>query len=172
MWLPINSNYEISVRGEVKNVTTQRILKNWVIGKKPKYYLAVWIGKKRCRIHQLVAEKFLPAPTREKCVIDHIDRNRQNNHASNLRWVSCSENATNRTICTRTIKGENHHIKIRKCESNTDYIVNIIIAKKLHYAMFHSLEEARNFRDDLIESSEFREKSLDNINAVLPSEIG
>jgi hypothetical protein len=46
MWLPINSKYELSVRGEVKNITTQRILKNWVIGKKPKYYLAVWIGEK------------------------------------------------------------------------------------------------------------------------------
>ena len=81
MWLPINEQYEISVRGEVRNISTQRILKNWVIGKKPKYYLAVWIGPKRCRIHQLVASKFLPSPTMEKCVIDHIDRNRQNNYA-------------------------------------------------------------------------------------------
>ena len=170
MWLPINEQYEISVRGEVRNISTQRILKNWVIGKKPKYYLAVWIGPKRCRIHQLVASKFLPGPTREKCVIDHIDRNRQNNHASNLRWVSCSENATNKTISIRTSLGENHHIQIRKCESNVDYIVKITIAKKLHYAVFHTLEEARNFRDDVINNSDYREKSQDIINAVLPSE--
>jgi len=172
MWLPINDKYEISVRGEVKNIATQRILKNWVIGVKPNYYLAVWIGKKRCRIHQLVASKFLPGPTEENLVIDHIDRNRQNNHASNLRWVNHSVNSTNKTIRTRTSRGENHHIKINQCKSNVDYIVKIVINKQSHYAIFHTLEEAKKFRDDLINKSEFKNKCYDNVNAVLPPESG
>ena len=166
MWLPIHDNYEISVRGEVRNITTQRILKSWVIGKKPNYYHAVWIAKKRCRIHQLVASRFLPVTT-GNLVIDHIDRNRQNNHASNLRWVNHSENATNKTICTKTSLGENHHIQIRKCESNIDYIVKITINKHLYSATFHTLDEAKKFRDDIIENSDFKKKSYDNIKDAI-----
>ena len=165
MWLPLNEKYEISVRGEVRNISTQRILKHWSYAKT---YLGVYIGKKHY-VHHLVAKKFLPSPTIEKCVIDHIDRNRYNNHASNLRWVSCSMNAINRTIRTRTSLGENHHIKIQKCESNIDYIVKIMIAKQIHYAMFHTLEEAKNFRDDVINNSEYKEKSNDTIKDALPS---
>ena len=156
MWLPINEKYELSVRGEVKNIATQRILKNWVIGRKP-YYLAVWIGPKRCRIHQLVASKFLPAPTEENLVIDHIDRNRHNNHASNLRWVNHSVNATNKTVCTRTRLGPNHHIHINKCDSNVDYIVKIIINKKSHYSIHKTLEDAIEYRDKIIEESGFKQ---------------
>jgi hypothetical protein len=166
MWLPLNEKYELSVRGEVRNKTTQRILKHWSYAKT---YSGVFIGKKHY-VHHLVAKKFLPAPTKENCVIDHIDRNRRNNHASNLRWVSYSENATNKTIRTKTSLGENHHIQIRECESNSDYIVKIVIAKQLHYAIFHTLEEARKFRDDIINNSEYKEKSVNSINALLSSE--
>jgi len=156
MWLPINESYEISVRGEVRNIATQRILKNWVTGKKPKYYYAVWINKKRCKIHKLVANKFLPAPTEENLVLDHIDRNRNNNHASNLRWVSHSVNATNKTILTKTSLGENHHIHTIKCNSNVDYVVRITINKQNFYAVFPTLEEAKEYRDNIIETSEYK----------------
>lgn len=38
-------------------------------------------------IHKLVAEHFVDKPQDETCTyVDHIDGNRQNNHASNLRW--------------------------------------------------------------------------------------
>jgi hypothetical protein len=158
MWLSINDKYEINVSGEVRNKTTQLILKPWVIGQKPYYYHAVWIGKKRCRIHHLVASRFLPAPTEENLVIDHIDRNRQNNHASNLRWVNYSVNATNRTILIPA--RENHHIMIRECESNIDYIVKIIINKKLHYKVCKTLKQAKYYRDYIINNSEYKRNIL------------
>jgi hypothetical protein len=44
--------------------------------------------------HRLVAEAFIPNPN-NKPQIDHIDRNRTNNHISNLRWVSASTNQQN-----------------------------------------------------------------------------
>jgi len=157
MWLSINETYELNVSGAVRNRKTQLILKPWVIGRKSYYYYAVWINKVRTRIHQLVAKKFLPAPTNSNCVIDHIDRNRHNNHASNLRWVSCSENATNKTIRTKTSLGENHHIHIRKCESNIDYIVRITINKVSYCKRFSNLEEAIKYRDDIINNSEFKQ---------------
>lgn len=46
-------------------------------------------------IHQLVAEAFVPNPN-NYTEIDHIDRNKRNNSKSNLRWVSRSENLSNR----------------------------------------------------------------------------
>lgn len=42
-------------------------------------------------IHRLVAEVHIPNPL-NKPEVDHIDGNRQNNHISNLRWVTKSEN--------------------------------------------------------------------------------
>ena len=46
------------------------------------------------RIHQILAETFIPNPENKKFV-DHIDRNKQNNNITNLRWVTFSENQRN-----------------------------------------------------------------------------
>jgi len=45
-------------------------------------------------LHRLVAELFIPNPE-HKPIIDHIDRNRQNNAVSNLRWCTLKENMLN-----------------------------------------------------------------------------
>lgn len=53
-------------------------------------------GKKiNGRVHQLVAKAFL-GERPEGYVLDHIDRNRANNHYTNLRYVSLSEQNKNR----------------------------------------------------------------------------
>lgn len=45
-------------------------------------------------IHKLVAEVFIPNDDPEhKDTVDHIDGNKTNNHADNLRWLSREENA-------------------------------------------------------------------------------
>jgi len=42
--------------------------------------------------HTLVALKYIGSPPTAKHEIDHVDENKQNNHWTNLRWVTHSEN--------------------------------------------------------------------------------
>ena len=49
---------------------------------------------KNKKIHRLVAETFLTNFLNKPC-IDHIDRNKNNNHYSNLRFVTPKENSNN-----------------------------------------------------------------------------
>lgn len=44
------------------------------------------------KVHQIVAEVFLGEKP-EGCVVDHINRNRQDNRVENLRWLPLSKNS-------------------------------------------------------------------------------
>ena len=63
------------------------------------------------RVHRLMGETFLPK-IKTKNVIDHIDRVRDNNHISNLRWATQKENCSNlsdakeRTYIDNTINND------------------------------------------------------------------
>ena len=67
----------------------------WTPGYKVKSgYLYVGINYKSYRVHRLVAECFCLNPDHKKTV-DHIDQNKTNNCASNLRWATLSDQQDN-----------------------------------------------------------------------------
>jgi len=56
-------------------------------------YYATTIGGRSSLVHRLVARAFLGLPpTREHCDVNHKDRDRSNNHAENLEYVTRSYN--------------------------------------------------------------------------------
>ena len=90
-----NCLYEVSNFGTIKSITKvnkkERILKGYPDGNG---YLQVKISGKHITIHKLVAIAFI-GERPEGLDIDHIDRNKLNNRADNLRYCTSSENIRN-----------------------------------------------------------------------------
>lgn len=80
-------NYSVSNLGRVWNHKSGKI---WLGSKDRGGYMK--LGN-YC-IHRLVAEAFIPNPENKPCV-DHINTDRSDNRAENLRWVSHKENNEN-----------------------------------------------------------------------------
>ena len=91
MYKRLDSNYEVSSEGEVRNIKTGNILK----GKYKNGYKYVNLSygkiKKTCQVHRLVASLFIPNPNNYP-VINHKDENPSNNRAENLEWCTQSYN--------------------------------------------------------------------------------
>ena len=87
--------YMVSSCGRVMNIQTFKVLRP---GINSHGYLCVCLSKdgevSNKRIHRLVAEAFILNLADLPCV-DHIDRNKLNNHLSNLRWCTRKENNQN-----------------------------------------------------------------------------
>ena len=84
--------YSVSNLGRVKNNETGYILKPFKIGNKGNQYSAVdFYPKKSVRVHRLVALHFVENPD-NKPEVNHKDGDHFNNKASNLEWVTGSEN--------------------------------------------------------------------------------
>lgn len=61
----------------------------------PNGYVIIYDNKNPLRVHTLVALAFI-GPRPNGCTVDHIDRNRSNNVATNLRWATKAEQIANR----------------------------------------------------------------------------
>ncbi|RXZ77936.1 hypothetical protein EBB07_28150 [Paenibacillaceae bacterium] len=82
--------YSVSNFGRAKNNSTGRVLKNQL---KIHEYEIVNLSNKQYKIHRLVAKLFVHNPDPDKYdVVNHIDRNKTNNHYANLEWCDQSYN--------------------------------------------------------------------------------
>lgn len=152
--MKINDTYDITIEGNVVNTKTGRILKTHLSGGGYKT-LRLGVGKHHY-IHHLVAHAFLPSPTSDGCQIDHIDRNKLNNHPSNLRWVSHSVNMSNLNIEQKpraSNKQGNHHIKtiMSNRQKTPTYAVVFHTKTFKHYSSYKTIDEAIKNRDRIIE---------------------
>lgn len=109
-WKPVKDFedlYMISNMGRLCSIGGDRPIKNGQIRHYNWYIHAVYLtngydkhtlyskNKERTVLtHRLVAETFIPNPE-NKSQVDHIDGNKLNNCANNLRWVTPSENCLN-----------------------------------------------------------------------------
>jgi len=109
-WKIINgfSNYEISNTGKVRIIKSGHIMKTRFIGD---YYGLKITGndkkRKNFHIHRLVALHFVKNDSPEiNKIVDHINNNKLDNHAYNLRWVTQSGNMQSHADNYRKYKGK------------------------------------------------------------------
>ena len=83
--------YKVSNYGHVKSIKKQLVLKICGSGNRYKTVALCNGMRKTFRLHRLVAAAFIPNPDNLP-EIDHIDGDRANNHATNLRWCTRKQN--------------------------------------------------------------------------------
>ena len=134
------SQYSISITGEVKKNDNSMRMKGTQL--KAGYVVVSLVeGKKRVSnyVHRLVGRAFVPNPE-GKPVIDHIDGNKSNNHAENLRWATISENMQNIGITKRNtsgVKGVCYQANAKKWKATIG-----VDGKTLILGYYNTIEEA------------------------------
>jgi hypothetical protein len=85
--------YTIDECGNVFGIKSNKTRIAYRTKTSPYLTIDLWKEGYRCKrlIHRLVAEAFVPNPD-NKPVVDHIDTNINNNHYTNLQWVTAQEN--------------------------------------------------------------------------------
>jgi hypothetical protein len=140
-------NYLIYNDGRVYSKYYNKLKKSYQC-KKGYCRLNLYNGKeKKFLVHRLVALHYIPNPNNYP-EVDHIDRNTQNNHVSNLRWCNREMNCNNTNITTNT--GEKY---IRYIENGIYKYYVICKKKKFRISLNcnkHTLQDAINVRDSLL----------------------
>ena len=143
--IEINSKYEVSNHGEVRNKKTGRILKTYLDSGG---YKTVGLGSKirHQKIHCLVAYTFI-GERPNNLEIDHIDRDKLNNKLENLRYVTKQQNMWNRE--TKQIR-EWILIDKKTKKEYTYYKVEYSIELNIHHTKsFNTLEKAEKYLEEL-----------------------
>ena len=115
--------YQVCDDGRVMRVKTGKILKPGVDGGGYRRMCLRVNGKsKMASVHRLVALAFIPNPD-DKYAVDHIDRDKLNNHVANLRWATRSENNIN--TAARSNTGFKHICRILNRHGKPAFRVHI-----------------------------------------------
>lgn len=117
VWKPISDypNYEVSSFGDIRSITRNvktrgngvRTIKSKILSQDTtgRYHMVTLYKNgvaKNVSVHRQVAIAFIDNPDNKETV-DHIDRNKDNNRVSNLRWANKLEQERNKTFPQREI---------------------------------------------------------------------
>lgn len=114
MWkdIPSYSDYIVNELGDVAKKSTGELLKLYP---QKNGYVYVWLdrgyGRTATPLHRVVCMAFHGVDGCKKGLyVDHINTNRSDNRACNLRWVTPKENANNpQTIINKRKRYERHN---------------------------------------------------------------
>ena len=134
--------YQATTSGDIFSLLSNKFLK---LADDTYGYNTCNLSGKTYKTHKLIGMTFLENPN-SYTQIDHVNRNRKDNRVSNLKYVSNSENQSNKGSYVKkepTLK----HIQTK---SNTFKVVKRYKDKPTVYKSFKTLAEAQEFRDNLI----------------------
>jgi hypothetical protein len=146
MWKTITGyeNYQISSFGNVRNIASAKVLKQYMQNSGYKLVMLRTDGKSvNCLVHRLVALNFITNPENKSCV-DHINNDKLNNNLTNLRWCSKTENAINTGLKinnTSGVKGVYFNKEKKRWEAQLMHM-----KKKVFIGRYDTLEEAKQAR--------------------------
>ena len=144
-WKKIESfeGYEVSSEGRVRN-SRGKILGGWIHDGYCKVGLSVNSKVTSKLIHRLVAEAFIPKID-GKIEVDHINRDRQDNRLSNLRWADDYDQREN---CNR--KAGKTNIKNVYKSYNLFMVTKCAKGIRTPCKYFKTLEDAIEYRNSLV----------------------
>jgi len=166
VWKPIDGYeglYEISNLGRVRSlefrngVVSQRRVRQLTPTDNGHGYKIIGLrcnGKKKNHyVHRLVAQAFVPNPNNLP-VIDHIDHDRANNSATNLRWITQGDNVRySRSLMCKprqkpmTNTGERYISRQKK-----DGMYRLTIGRK-QIGVYDTIEEAVEVRNEILKEA-------------------
>jgi hypothetical protein len=127
---PLFENYLVYNDGRVYSKRSRKFLKAG-IDRNGYQYVILCNENGRCniKISRLVADHFVENENNEN-EVDHIDRNKLNNHFTNLRWVSSSENNLNKN----------------KRKDNKTGFIGVCLNEKKHYWQASFCKDGKQIR--------------------------
>ena len=115
-----NELYEISNHGRIKSFKCKRdgyLIKNTKVRGYQAIVVKLKSGKSTTKyVHKLVAEHFILKDNELQCHVIHMDFNKNNNHISNLKWVTRLTMFSHQKINPNYLRGIVTNSKLREID--------------------------------------------------------
>jgi hypothetical protein len=134
--------YQATTDGDIFSLLSNKFLK---LSDDTYGYNCCNLNDKTYKVHKLIGMTFLDNHN-SYTQIDHINRDRKDNRVVNLKYVSCSENQSNKNPYVK----KDPILKYIQTKSTTFKVIKRYKDKPTVYKTFKTLSEAQTFRDSLI----------------------